>query len=263
MRVLLIGGSGMVGSLILPAFCDAYAAGDPAGVRVLDLRPPASVAPEACEYHAGSVTDTDVLQKAIAGFGAGDVLIYLAMGSSTGWGTPENIATHYDAGVKGLHLALQAASGAGIRHVVYTGSLSAYNLEGVNGKRYFGDEGLATDASDFYGLTKRFGESICEAFCRRVPGFSVNALRLCHPRPLVEWEERIRREPDGFFAGVATAAPDVADAYLRAARTPLGGFQAFHISGDAVDKHVSLRKAGAMLGWKPRHVRADVTGEAK
>ena len=239
----------MVGSLILPTFCERYAG----NVRVVDLRPPTSVSLDAVEYIEGSVTDFDALTKAVSGFGEGDVLVYMAMGPVAGWGDPANVSAHFDAGVKGVHLTLDAAVNAGIRHIVYTGSLSAYNHERGAGERFFSDEDLTPDAYDFYGLTKRFGETICEAFCRRYPGFTVNALRLCLPRPLTEWQEQIAQEPDGYFATIATAGPDVASAYLLAAQKRFGGFEAFTISGDTTDRRVSLRKAKALLGWEPRY----------
>ena len=251
MRVLMMGGSGLVGSLILPAFREQYGARQ---IRILDVRPPDATVAGDCEYVAGSVTDASALAASLTGFGADDVLVYLVMGPGANWSSTQTVAGHFDAGVKGVYLALDAAVNAGVRHVVYSSSLSAYRMD--DPARFY-TEAVPPDATGYYGLTKRFGETICAAFCERVSGFSVNALRLCYPLPLAEWEARVRDDPSSGYTAIATAGPDVAAAYLAATRIRFGGFEAFHISGDASESRMRLQKAKTLLGWTPRHVRAD------
>jgi hypothetical protein len=80
MRIFIVGGSGLVGGLILPALCDQYGK-TPTAVSVFDLKPPSSpLLADRCQVTLGSVTDPVALANAFAGFGAGDVLVYLVMG---------------------------------------------------------------------------------------------------------------------------------------------------------------------------------------
>ena len=51
MKVLLVGGSGMVGTFITPYLADKYS------LRVLDLRPPTA---SGIEYIEGSISDPEI-----------------------------------------------------------------------------------------------------------------------------------------------------------------------------------------------------------
>ena len=71
MNVLLVGGSGHVGTMTLPYMKKHH------NFRVLDLAPPKD---ESIEYIQGSVTDVDIVQEALKGDGYirlyGDVTPY-------------------------------------------------------------------------------------------------------------------------------------------------------------------------------------------
>src|SRR5262245_55590392 len=108
MRILVVGGSGHVGTLTLPALTAEH------DVRVFDLRPPRV---EVADYVAGDVADFAALRGAMAGR---EALVFMAMGPMADWGSPENAAAHFDVSVKGLYLALRAAHESGIGHAVYT-----------------------------------------------------------------------------------------------------------------------------------------------
>lgn len=237
MNVLVVGGSGKVGRLVLPALAARHR------LRVLDLVAPETSA--AVEYRHGSVCDFDALRDAVEGM---DALLYMAMGRLLPVKDDErkNAQAHadaYDVSVKGLHLALYAAHAAGVPHAVYTSSLSVYHQSGAG--RYLSDEDLTPDARHFYGFTKRLGEEVCRNAARQW-GLSVNALRLCFPVSDDEWRERARLgEPT-----IRTAASDVARVLLGALEFQ-AGFQAFTISGDYEQKLMSLAKAKRLLGWEP------------
>ena len=234
MNVLLVGGSGYVGSLVLPALVGAHA------VKVFDLKPPAN-APDGVRYHAGSVCDPDALLAAAEGM---DTLLYMAM-ASVDWKLPTFTADSFDINIKGVYLALQAAHKAGITHAVYTSSMSVY--DGDLYRRYFPDEEITPDSRHVYGFTKLLGEECCRVACREW-SMSVNALRLCLPRPDEIWlKEVVSGKPT-----IMTAAGDVARALLAAIAYRCNGFQPFMISGDYEQKLMNLGRAKRMLGWAPQ-----------
>lgn len=231
MKILIVGGSGVVGALVVPILAETHA------VRVFDLRPPPY---EGTEYAAGSVTDLDALRAAAQGM---DALIYMAMGSLQ-WTETVGITSAFDVNVKGVHLALRAAHEAGISQAVYTSSMSVYAEESLT-RRYFSDEDLTPDAPHLYGFTKRLGEEVCQN-AARLWGMDINALRLCFPTAEAAWlEKTVLGTPT-----LATTAPDVARALL-AALTYRGGFQTFTISGDYEQKTMNMSKAKRLLGWEP------------
>lgn len=67
MKVLMIGGSGLVGSLVLPYIKQQHT------VRVFDLRPPANAA---IDYVQARMLDSDAVQRAAEGM---DALLYMVM----------------------------------------------------------------------------------------------------------------------------------------------------------------------------------------
>ncbi len=236
MRVLVVGGSGYLGTLVLPFLAPHH------HLRVFDLRPPAD---PAWEYVQGSVSDPAALAEAVCGM---DAVLYMAMGSHVrlngdDWGRAESHADAFDVSVKGVYLALHAAHQAGISHAVYTSSLSVYHQNGAG--RYLSDEDLPPDSRHIYGFTKRLGEEVCRNACRSW-NMSVNALRLYLPVPEDKWQaEAALGKPFPW-----TTAEDTARA-LMAALEYRAGFQAFSISGDYQQTQMSLAKARHLLGWQP------------
>ncbi len=231
MKLLVIGGSGKVGSFVLPYLREKHT------VTVFDLKPPAG--PEV-PFVLGNIRDFDALKAACVGH---DALLYMAMGSILGWGTPDNALAHFDANVTGPHLALRAAGESEIRNVVHISSMSVYDQLGA---RFIIDEDQPCDAHDHYGLSKRLGEEVCRAACR-AHNLSVNSLRLCLPVTKEEWLDLSGKNQQT----IQTEASDVARAILLALENNSGGFQAFMISGDWQEKTMKLQKAREMLGWEP------------
>ena len=145
MRVLVVGGSGYVGSLVLPHLARHHT------LRVLDLRPPALDV----EYVAGSATDYERLRAAL---GDVDAVLHCAMGSHD-WHTPAGAADTLDVNVKSVHLTLLAAHHANVPHAVHVSSMSVYR--DLTARRL--DESVPPDATEPYGLSKRLGEEVCRA----------------------------------------------------------------------------------------------------
>jgi nucleoside-diphosphate-sugar epimerase len=229
MNVLLIGGSGVVGSLVIPTLLTQHR------LRIFDLRPPHHTS---LEYLVGNVTDYQALEQAVQGM---DALIYMAMGNLN-WDEWPGTDSGFDANVKGLHFVLKAAAKAGITQAVYTSSMSVYaDLH----HRYFADEDITPDEKELYGFTKWLGEEVCRNACRRW-AMNVNVLRLCFPTPKETWLEQTQAGTPN----IATTAEDVANAIL-AALEYRGGFQTFMISGDYEQKIMNMSKAKRLLGWEP------------
>lgn len=238
MRVLVIGGSGFVASLTLPLLKAKY------DFRIYDRREPEF--DPSLEFVRGDVGDFEAIRQASLGC---DALLYMAMGRYIPIGTPyeENIdalVSSMEVNVKGVYLALNAASTAGVRHAVYTSSMSIYSEDNLY-ERYFPDEELTPDACDSYGFTKRMGELVCQNACRE-RGMSVNVLRLCFPRPDTDWAERVEAGKPTLL----TAGSDVARALDSALQTQ-AGYQTFMVSGDYENRILNMSKAKRMLGWEP------------
>jgi nucleoside-diphosphate-sugar epimerase len=239
MRVLVIGGSGYVASLVLPALSQRHA------IRVLDLRSPA--ADIDAEHIIGSATEYADLRRAVEGV---DAVIHCAMGGHE-VSRPAGAVEAFDVNVKSVHLVLLAARDAGVRHAVYISSLSVYR--DVTQRRV--DETVAADATDLYGLTKRLGEQVCFAAAAEWE-LSVNVLRLAWPTPDDVWPawgrwKRPRRfhTADGTLIQ-ATRASDVSRAVL-AALEHRDGCQVFTITGDQSARLWSTEKARSLLNWSP------------
>jgi nucleoside-diphosphate-sugar epimerase len=231
MKTLIVGGSGIVGTLVAPILAQTHA------VRIFDLRPPQHG--NNVEYVHGDAREYADLAKAVAGM---DSLVYMAMGSLD-WAEVRGVVSAFDLNVKGVYLALRAAHAAGITQAVYTSTMSIY--AGNIGQRTFADEDMTPDAIDLYGFTKRLGEEVCRN-AARLWGMHVNALRLCWPVP----DDRWPRENAAGGPTLHTTASDVARA-IAAALEFRGGFQAFMISGDYDNKIIHMDKARRLLGWEP------------
>jgi nucleoside-diphosphate-sugar epimerase len=236
LRVLVIGGSGYLGTLVLPFLAQTHT------LRVFDLQSPANTG---LDYVHGSVCDPLALASAMPDM---DAVIYMAMGSQPQRydeaSQMEAKITAFDVSVKGLYLALEAAHQAGIAHAVYTSSMSVYADNGVG--RFGANEDTPPDAVRAYGLTKHLGEEVCRHACH-VWGMSVNALRLFFPISEAKWQaEAAKGEPTP-----ATTAQDTARAVLVALEYR-AGYEAFTISGDYEQKLLSLAKAKRLLSWEPQ-----------
>jgi nucleoside-diphosphate-sugar epimerase len=248
MKVLLIGGSGHVGSFVTPYMKERHQ------LRVLDLRPPRH---EGVEFVEGSVTDLAAVRRALDGV---DAFVWLVMRKAQG-GTlrdqdVETIVENSDVNCKGLHLTLFTAQELGVLRGVYTSSMSVHYR---TRPWYPAEELVPLDTPTVYGLTKGFGEHICQYFARWWD-MNLIALRITGPRTRAQFLEE-RRNPrigsDGSRLFV-TDEEDLARAYLGALEAVQVGkarFDAVFIAGDEGEKEHNLSKARRLLGWEPRSQR--------
>jgi nucleoside-diphosphate-sugar epimerase len=238
MRLLVVGGCGHVGSFVVPVLARTH------GVRVLDLKPP-RVPVSGVDYHTGDLHDVDLVAELASGV---DTVVFMAMGTEDDWGSPETARQHFDVAVSGLYLTLTGAVRAGVRHVVYTSSMSVYRYPDAE-IFTFPDESAPPDATDFYGLAKRLGEEVCRTATVE-HGIDAVCLRLCFPVPDDEWpkDERPRQR------AISTSGRDTAAAIEAALGRRGHGFDVYAISGDATGRMMSLDKARRELGWAPLDV---------
>ncbi len=239
MKVLLVGGSGKVGTMTLPYMKPHHE------FRVLDISPPKDAS---VEYICGSVTDAAIVQEAIKGM---DTVVYMVMQRPTSDRSSVadfgDIAVNYDVNAKGLHLVLHAAKEAGIRHAVYTSTFTVHERTRNN---FPYEDVVPRDNPGVYGLTKGFGEQICEYFARE-HDMSLIGLRITGPSTRAEWLER-RNQPKPPSVHIWwTDEEDLARAYLAAISAVPQGFNAVFIAGDYEQKEINLSKAKRLLGWEP------------
>ena len=246
MKVLLLGGSGHVGSFITPYLSQRH------DLRVLDVRPPRH---PGIDYVQGSVTDPEAVKEALNGV---DAFIWLVMRKPQGGSfrdqDVETIVENYEVNCKGLHLCLFLAHGAGVTRGVYTSSMSVH----YRGRLFYPQEELVPlDTPTVYGLSKGFGELICQYFARWWD-MNLIALRITGPRTREQYIEQ-RRNPPTPHPGVSplyvTDEEDLANAYLgalEAVQTGHGRFDAVFIAGDEAEQEHNLSKAKRLLGWTPR-----------
>jgi nucleoside-diphosphate-sugar epimerase len=231
MKVLLVGGSGHVGSFVTPYLRPHHA------LRVLDLQPPRHAE---VEFVQGSITNPDDLRRALTGV---DTFINMVMKSPQGGSSTDQTLTqiveNYEVNTLGLHLLLWTAQALGITRGVHTSTMSVHYRERT---WYPSEELVAYDTPSVYGLTKGFGEQICQYFAR---WFDMNliALRITGPRTREQFlAERRQKRVDP--ASVRLYVTD----------------EAVFIAGDECEQEHNLSKARRLLGWQPRShqlIRAD------
>ncbi len=246
MKVLLTGGSGLVGTFVTPYLQQHHS------LRVLDPEPPkhASV-----EYIQGSITNPADLRRALDGM---DTFINMVMkspqGGSSNDQTLTQITENYEVNTLGLHLLLWTAHGMGITRGVHTSTMSVHYRERT---WYPSEESVPLDTPSVYGLTKSLGERICEYFAR---WFNMNliALRITGPRTREQFIAERRAAPSGERHLYWTDEEDIARAYLaalEAVQVGHGRFDACFIAGDEAQEEHNLSKAKRLLDWEPRSQR--------
>lgn len=233
MNVLIVGAAGHVGGILRPSFEATHSC------RYLDLRPVDGAEDRSV---VGTVTDPAAVAVAMAGI---DACVQLAMFPARA--EADRVDGSYDVHVKGMHRLLEAAVAHGCRKVVYASTLSVYR--GSRPRNGLLDETVPPDACDLYGLTKRLGEQVCEAFARRHTDLSVLALQLVGPRSEAQWAQEDRHGPGRNFR---TGPEDLRRAFLSAVGLPdHHGYDAVFICSDLEREFLDLGKARRLLGWAP------------
>jgi nucleoside-diphosphate-sugar epimerase len=241
-RITVAGGSGYVGSLILPGL-------GAAGHEVCVLDP---VAPRGdVGWVCGSAADPAALETALRG---ADAVVHAAMGPSAS----DDPVTVFSVLTASVFTTLEAARLAGVTRAVLVSSLSVFANSPVRLPDRDIDETSTPDAFDAYGMSKRLAEVVGQA-AAETHGMTVTALRIAWPTTEAAWpawalpslpEPSVIRRADGTPVP-ALAATDLTAAVLAALDRDGGGFDVFHIVGDdGSGRCLSTAKAKAMLGWQ-------------
>ena len=233
MNVLVIGGSGRVGTNILPFLKSQFK------LRVFDLVAPAA---GEVEYVSGDVTNPEAVASAVQGM---DAVIYLVMPSME---KTRDVVFSYDLNVKGLHVALDAVCDAGIRRVAYASTGSVHSLPKDD---FYTSEDLPLESGSVYGLTKSLGERICQWFCR-YKDMTIVALRLFQPMSYDAWLQAPSAKWGKYLGSTSLAPSDTASAFIAGlTRDVTAGFHPVFIAGDHEGKHINLSRAQDLLDWRP------------
>ena len=251
MKVLLVGGSGMVGTFVTPYMAKKHE------LRVLDVRPPQHA--DLVEYIPGSISNPDDVAKALEGM---DTFVSMVMrnpagANETNYGL-DDILNNYEVNTVGLHLLLWTAQGMGIKRGVYVGTRSVhFQRRGQDGRiaRYQSEEASQLDAGTVYGFTKGLGERVCQHFAQHFD-MRLIALRITGPRTREAYlaERRVPIHKDLYVLD----EEDLANAILSALDVVQVGdnrFDAVLISGDENEVDHNMTKARALLGWTPQSQR--------
>ncbi len=241
MNLLLVGGSGLVGTAVTPYLRQHHR------LRVLDLKPPQH---DDVEFVRGSIADPDVVRQALDGM---DGFITMAMKGGQGGHdrhhTMEVAIDNYTVNCLGHHVLLLTAAEMGVMRGIYTSTMSAHNRHRT---WYPSEEEVPLDGPNVYGLTKGLTERICRYFARE---YDMNLLvyRITGPCNRAMFIDRIKNPPTGVKL-YYTDEEDLAGAYLAGLRflqNGRGRCEAFFISGDEDREEMNMAKARMLLGWEP------------
>lgn len=247
MKVLLVGGSGMVGTFVTPYLARHHE------LRVLDVRPPLHA--DLVDYVEGSISNPDDLARALDGM---DSFVDMVMRNPSGLPehqTVEDIVNNYEVNTVGLHLLLWTAHRQGINAGVYVSTRSVHNLPMTSEGRptyYQAEEEMGLENPTVYGFTKGLGERICRYFAKYF-GMRIIALRITGPRTREAFiaERRVPIHPGLYVMD----EEDLANAILSALEVVQVGkarFDAVLIAADEHEVDHNLTKAKSLLGWEPK-----------
>ncbi|WP_194916995.1 NAD-dependent epimerase/dehydratase family protein [Catenulispora rubra] len=248
MRILIVGGSGYVGTLMLPWLAAEHE------IRVLDLVPPQGD----YDHVVGSATDPAALATALEGM---DAVVHGAMGfrSEADKGQLDTTSA-FEVNVASVYATLEAAHAAGVSRAVLIGSLSVFGNEPAHLIERDVEEDAEPDATNLYGVTKRLAEQVGR-IAADAHGMTVTVLRLAFPTPdeiWPRWALPILDEPVQIRRADGTPVPalagsDLAAAVSAAAARDSSGYDVFHIVGaDDSGPRWRTDKARDGLGWVAR-----------
>lgn len=197
MKVLMTGGSGLVGSRLAPMLAERHE------LTHFDRADPGDGRP----WVDGDLLDPAAVAEACAGQ---EAVIALAAIHGANWRALGDHAM-FEINVMGLHNLLEGAARAGVRRFVFTSSISAIGHGAGTPPPYLPiDEALPRGPADLYGHSKAVGEQLC-AWATARYGLSVIVLR---PGFICPEDVAFERSLDYLFFMVEVR--DVARAHLLA-----------------------------------------------
>ena len=247
MKILLVGGSGMVGNFVTPYLAKHHP------LRVLDVHPP--LHSHLVEYTEGSISNPDDLARALNGMDSFVDMVMRNAGGLPADQTVEDIVVNYEVNTVGLHLLLWTACKLGIKAGIYVSTRSVHNLpQTADGRpmRCQAEELMQLNAGTVYGFTKGLGERICQYFAEHFD-MRIMALRITGPRTRDAFlaERRVPIYPGLYVMD----EEDLANAILSALDVVQVGrnrFDAVLIAADENEVDHNITKAKLLLGWSPK-----------
>lgn len=208
MRIVVVGGSGNVGTAVL----EALPGHDLVGVS---RRPPADAAPyDQAEWHTIDISDPLATDRLVAAFDGADAVVHAAWLIQPSRDEPVRRATNVD----GSRRVFDAAGRAGVDHVVHLSSVGAYSPgpapKNVTTERVTEDWPTDGVPSSSYSRHKAAVERELDGFETRHPGLTVTRLR-----PGLILQRGAASEIQRYFIGSLVPAPLFGLA--RAAKVPV------------------------------------------
>ena len=266
MRVLVTGGAGFIGSNLADAFLDQGHE-----VRILDDLSTgfAENVPVAAELIEGSISDRDVVVKAVDGM---ELVVHLAAHRAVLRSVEDPLATD-TANTHGTLTVLKSALDAGVRRVIYASSSSVYGLDPPMPTP---ETALPRPLSP-YGVTKLAGEHYVRVFAElyRMETVSFRYFNVFGPRqrpdsayaaviPLFVQALRDGAQPvvhgDGGQSRAFTYIDDVVAANMAAATAPAGACagRVYNIANERSHSLLELLEIlGRLLGVQPEPQHVD------
>jgi len=258
MKLLVVGGAGYVGSILRPALEAEH------DCRYLDIKPIEGAGPDSI---VGDVDDEATVRRAVEGV---EGILWVAMGVPTGVHKNEgcqNLDAAFDVNVRAYYRLLNIAHKLAVRRVVYASSLSVYKHCNARGK-YPLDENEVPDAFEPYGMSKRLGEFIGEAWANQQRERTFVALRLMWPRDDQDWPGNEYKRGrtwslsrNGEKLGVVesrqaaawhpTGPNDLRRLFVASLALEQPGAFAIQATGDLEGMAFPFKQAEEVLGWKP------------
>lgn len=259
MKLLVVGGAGYVGSILRPSLEAQYSC------RYLDVKPVEGAGPDSI---VGDVNDEATVQKAVADV---DGIVWVALGVQSGMDKgrgSQDLDAAFDVNVRGFYRLINAANKVKVQQCVYASSLSVYKRCHNRGE-YPLHEGHTPDAWEAYGMSKRLGEFMGEAWAQLQPDRTFIALRLMWPRNEEDWPGNEYRRgrtsiltSDGMRIGMPEGTPgaawhptgpnDLRRLFLAALALERPGAYAVQATGDVEGLMFPYTQALELLGWQPQ-----------
>lgn len=253
MHILIVGGSGVLGSAITPHL-------QALGHRITVLGPETTSAPHpGVDHIVADATDFDALAEAFIGV---DAVVNFALRALRGQGADEqteSVKAGFAVNVGSVYAQLRSAARAEVPAFVQISTMAV--LQGYGRRRRTALE--EADGTTFYGQTKRMAELACQSEAARSPQLAVTVLRLAYPTREAwwpQWGNPVATEPAGVpscggkeFAALHPA--DLATA-VEAAAQRRGPYLCTAVTAD-VDEVSLSGQWPHPLGWRPRHVLGD------
>jgi nucleoside-diphosphate-sugar epimerase len=158
MKILVVGGSGFIGSRLITALLDAGHQ-----VHIFD-KAPSALHPQ--RVTLGDVRDRDAVTRAAAGC---DCIVNLAA-EHTDDVRPASL--YFDVNVGGARTVVHAAEQHAVDRLVFISSVAVYGLD-----RPQADESAALQPSDDYGRSKVDAEAVYAQWANAQPGRALTVLR--------------------------------------------------------------------------------------